>query len=139
MRVENWESKLNLLLEEIVNREKFIRGKNDCGSFVVESINTITDKKIQLYKYKSLKEFKKILKENKKKSLLDLIEDIAKKYNFKKIDISRTQRGDVVYFIDETDLDGTVGVCLGENSMFNWKDGVNLISTFKCKYAWRIE
>ena len=139
MRVENWESKLNNLIKELVAREKFIRGKNDCGSFVIESINTITNKNIELYKYKSLKEFKKILKQNKKKNLLDLIINIAKTHNFKQIDISRTQRGDVVYFVDITDLDGTVGVCLGENSMFNWKDGVNLISTFKCKYAWRIE
>ena len=139
MRVENWESKLNNLIKELVAREKFIRGKNDCGSFVIESINTITNKNIELYKYKSLKEFKKILKINKKKNLLDLIINIAKTHNFKQIDISRTQRGDVVYFIDETDLDGTVGVCLGENSIFNWKDGVKLINTFKCKYAWRIE
>ena len=123
MRVENWESKLSTLVQQVIEREKFVRGLNDCGSFVIESINTITNKNIQLYKYKTLKEFKKILKEN----------------NFKEIDISKTQRGDVVYFIDETDLDGTVGVCLGQNSMFNWKNGVNLISTFKCKSAWRIE
>jgi len=139
MRVENWESKLSTLVQQVIEREEFVRGLNDCGSFVIESINTITNKKIQLYKYKTLKEFKKILKENKKKSLLDLIIKIAKENNFKEIDISKTQRGDVVYFIDETDLDGTVGVCLGQNSMFNWKNGVNLISTFKCKSAWRIE
>tara|TARA_R100001377_G_C3117824_1_gene84865 strand:+ start:159 stop:578 length:420 start_codon:yes stop_codon:yes gene_type:complete len=139
MRVEKWETKLNILIQEVISRKKFIRGKNDCGSFVVESINTITDKNIILYKYKTLKEFKKLLKENKKKTLLDLILNIAKTNNFKSIDISRTQRGDVVYFVDETDLDGTVGICIGSNSMFNWKNGVNLINTFKCKYAWRIQ
>ena len=67
MRVENWESKLSTLVQQVIEREKFVRGLNDCGSFVIESINTITNKNIQLYKYKTLKAFKKILKENKKK------------------------------------------------------------------------
>ncbi len=61
MRVEKWETKLNILIQEVISRKKFIRGKNDCGSFVVESINTITDKNIILYKYKIDKLFLKFL------------------------------------------------------------------------------
>ena len=49
MRVENWESKLSTLVQQVIEREKFVRGLNDCGSFVIESINTITNKNIQLY------------------------------------------------------------------------------------------
>ena len=50
-----------------------------------------------------------------------------------------TQKGDVFYYIDTTDLDGTLGVCIGENVMFNWKKEITLIPKNNCKIAWRIE
>ena len=46
MIVENWDSKLELIIEETKNKEKFIRGKNDCVTFVINSIQAITGKKV---------------------------------------------------------------------------------------------
>ena len=109
MRVENWESKLSTVIHDTVhNKDKFIRGKNDCGTFVINCIECITGKKVFNKKYKE-------------------------------VDISRVQRGDVLYYIDTADLDGTLGVCIGSSTMFNWKDGMQLIPNNKCKIAWRIE
>ena len=139
MRVENWASKLELIIEETKNTEKFIFGKNDCVTFVINCIETITDKKVFDNKYKSIKEAKKIIKSLKSKDLLDIALKIAKENNFKVIDIDKAQKGDVFYYIDTTDLDGTLGVCIGENVMFNWKKEIALIPKNNCKIAWRIE
>lgn len=114
MRIDNWSSKLETIIIELKNKKEFIRGKNDCGTFVVECIEAITGKKVFNKKYKSLSEFKKILKQLKKNSLLDLINQIAEENNFQRIDINRSQRGDVLYYKDNKDLEGTVGVCIGE-------------------------
>ena len=40
---------------------------------------------------------------------------------------------------DNLDLDGTLGVCIGSNTMFNWKKGMTIIPNTKCEIAWRIE
>jgi hypothetical protein len=139
MRIDNWSSKLETIIIELKNKKEFIRGKNDCGTFVVECIETITGKKVFNKKYKSLSEFKKILKQLKKNSLLDLINQIAEENNFQRIDINRSQRGDVLYYKDNKDLEGTVGVCIGEMVVFNWKENIILIEKNKCEIAWRIE
>ena len=139
MRVENWDSKLELLIEETKNKEKFIFGKNDCVTFVINSIETITGKKVFDKKYKTLKDAKEIIKSLKSKYLLDIALKIAKENNFKVIDIDKAQKGDVFYYIDKTDLEGTLGVCIGENVMFNWKKEIALIPKNNCKIAWRIE
>ena len=38
MRVANWEQQLQLQINNIVAYDKFIRGKNDCGTFVINFI-----------------------------------------------------------------------------------------------------
>ena len=139
MRVENWTSKLELVIKELKNKEKFIFGKNDCLTFPVECIEVITGIKVFNNKYKSLDEAKKILKKMKSKDILDVALENAKKYNFKEIDIDKAQKGDVLYYKDTTDLDGTLGVCIGEKIMFNWKESIVLINKADCKIAWRIE
>ena len=139
MRIDNWSSKLETIIIELKNKKEFIRGKNDCGTFVVECIEAITGKKVFNKKYKSLSEFKKILKQLKKNSLLDLINQIAEQNNFQRIDINRSQRGDVLYYKDNKDLEGTVGVCIGEMVVFNWKENIILIEKNKCEIAWRIQ
>tara|TARA_R100000541_G_scaffold12001_1_gene20294 strand:+ start:304 stop:522 length:219 start_codon:yes stop_codon:yes gene_type:complete len=72
MRLENWSSKLELIIEETKNKEKFIRGKNDCVTFVINSIQAITGKKVFNKKYTTLKEAKKIIKSLKSKDLLEI-------------------------------------------------------------------
>jgi hypothetical protein len=139
MRVENWTSKLELVIKELKNKEKFIYGKNDCLTFPVKCIEAITGIKVFNNKYKSIKEAKKILKKMKSKGILDVALENAKKYNFKEIDIDKAQKGDVLYYKDTTDLDGTLGVCIGEKIMFNWKESIVLINKADCKIAWRIE
>jgi len=139
MRVENWDSKLELVIKELKNKEKFIFGKNDCLTFPVECIEAITGIKVFNNKYKSIKEAKKILKKMKSKGIFDVALENAKKYNFKEIDIDKAQKGDVLYYKDTTDLDGTLGVCIGEKIMFNWKESIVLINKADCKIAWRIE
>ena len=139
MRVENWDSKLELLIEETRSKEKFIFGKNDCVTFVINSIETITGKKVFDKKYKTLQDAKEIIKSLTSKYLLDIALKIAKENNFKVIDIDKAQKGDVFYYIDTRDLDGTLGVCIGENVMFNWKKQITLIPKNNCKIAWRIE
>ena len=139
MRVDNWASKLELIIEETKNKEKFVFGKNDCVTFVINSIEAITGKKVFDNKYKTIKDAKKIIKSLKSKDLLDIALKIAKENNFKVIDIDKAQKGDVFYYIDTTDLDGTLGVCIGENVMFNWKQEITLIPKNNCKIAWRIE
>ena len=139
MRVENWTSKLELVIKELKNKEKFIFGKNDCLTFPVKCIEAITGIKVFNNKYKSIKEAKKILKKMKSKGILDVALENAKKYNFKEIDIDKAQKGDVLYYKDTTDLDGTLGVCIGEKIMFNWKESIVLINKADCKIAWRIE
>jgi len=127
MRVDNWASKLELIIEETKNKEKFVFGKNDCVTFVINCIEAITGKKVFDNKYKTIKDAKKIIKSLKSKDLLDIALKIAKENNFKVIDIDKAQKGDVFYYIDTTDLDGTLGVCIGENVMFNWKQEITLI------------
>ena len=139
MRVENWDSKLELLIEETKNKEKFIFGKNDCVTFVINSIEAITGKKVFDNKYKTIKDAKKIIKSLKSKDLLDIALKIAKENNFKVIDIDKAQKGDVFYYLDKTDLEGTLGICIGEKVMFNWKKEIALIPKNNCKIAWRIE
>jgi len=139
MRVNNWDSKLELIIEETKNKEKFVFGKNDCVTFVINCIEAITGKKVFDNKYKTIKEAKEIIKSLKSKDLLDIALKIAKENNFKVIDIDKAQKGDVFYYIDTTDLDGTLGVCIGENVMFNWKKEITLIPKNNCKIAWRIE
>ena len=138
MRVDNWASKLELIISKTINNE-FIRGKNDCFTFVLDSIQAITGKKVFNKKYQTLTEAKKLIKILKCKDLLDVLLKITKENNFKVIDIDKAQKGDVFYYIDKTDLDGTLGVCIGENVMFNWKKEIALIPKNNCKIAWRIE
>jgi len=139
MRVDNWASKLELIIEETKNKEKFVFGKNDCVTFVINSIEAITGKKVFDNKYKNIKDAKEIIKSLKSKDLLDIALKIAKENNFKVVDIDKAQKGDVFYYIDKTDLDGTLGVCIGENVMFNWKKEITLIPKNNCKIAWIIE
>ena len=139
MRVNNWASKLELIIEETKNKEKFVFGKNDCVTFVINSIEAITGKKVFDNKYKTIKDAKEIIKSLKSKDLLDIALKIAKENNFKVIDIDKAQKGDVLYYIDKTDLDGTLGICIGELVMFNWKKEIALIPKNNCKIAWRIE
>ena len=139
MRVNNWDSKLELIIEKTKNKEKFIFGKNDCVTFVINCIETITGKKVFDNKYKNIKEAKKIIKSLKSKDLLDIALKIAEEHNFKVIDIDKAQKGDVLYYKDTTDLDGTLGVCIGELVMFNWKKEIALIPKNNCKISWRIE
>ena len=139
MRVDNWDSKLELVIKELKNKEKFIFGKNDCVTFVINCIETITNKKVFDNKYKNIKEAKKIIKSLKSKDLLDIALKIAKEHNFKVIDIDKAQKGDVLYYKDTTDLDGTLGVCIGELVMFNWKKEIALIPKNNCTISWRIE
>ena len=140
MRIENWESKLEKVIQETINKNYWRIGKNDCITFPVKCIESITNIKVFEKKYKSLKEGKKLLKELRSKDILDLALRTAKEHNFKQIDISKAQRGDILYFVsDRTDFNGTLGVCIGANVMFNWSSGVNLVNKEKCKIAWRIE
>ena len=140
MRVENWDSKLEKVIQELQIKDKFIFGKNDCVTFVIDSIEAITDKKVFDKKYKTLKDAKKIIKILKCKDLLDIALKITKENNFKVIDISKAQKGDVLYYTSSTsDLNGTLGICIGEKVMFNWKENITLIEKNNCKIAWRIE
>ena len=54
MRVENWESKLALIIEETINKKEFKLGVKDCLTFPVKCIETITGIKVFDKKYKSL-------------------------------------------------------------------------------------
>ena len=139
MRVANWEQQLQLQINNILAYDKFIRGKNDCGTFVINCIEAITNKKVFKKKYKTLSGFKRILKNLKKKDLLDLINQIAEENNFKRIDISKAQRGDVLYYKDNRDLEGTVGICVGDRALFNWKEEIAVVPNINCEIAWRIE
>jgi hypothetical protein len=139
MRVENWDSKLQKVIRETIDKEKFNYGKNDCITFTLKCIETITGKKVFNHKWKSLKDGKAIIKKLKKKDLLDIALHVAKEHNFELIDINFAQRGDVLYYKDEFDWDGTLGVCIGDKTMFNWKKGISLILNNQCKYCWRIE
>ena len=140
MRVVDWEKKLDEQVQKLIKSEKFIRGKNDCGSFVVKVINALTNKEVFKKEYKSLKEFKRILKKFKKKDLLDLVNDIALQNNFKRIDVDKAQRGDVLYYTDEkSELNGTVGICIGDRSIFSSKDGIHIKLNNSCTIAWRIK
>ncbi len=139
MRVDNWSSELEKVLEDYKQKKVFKHGKNDCVTFTIDCIEAITGKKVFDKKYKNIKEAKKIIKSLKSKDLLDIALKIAKENNFKTIDIDKAQKGDVFYYKDKTDLEGTLGVCIGESVMFNWKKEIALIRKTDCKIAWRIE
>jgi len=140
MRVENWESKLQNIIQKTVNKNYWRIGRNDCITFPIKCIEVITNIKVFEKRYKSLKDGRKLLKELRSKDILDLALKTAKEHNFKQIDISKAQRGDILYFVNNrTDFNGTLGVCIGENVMFNWSSGINLVNKEKCKIAWRIE
>jgi hypothetical protein len=139
MRVNDWNSKLEEVIKNLKEKKEFKHGKNDCVTFTIDSIESITGKKVFDKKYKNIKEAKKIIKKLKSKDLLDIALKIAKENNFKTIDIDKAQKGDVLYYVDTRDLDGTLGVCIGESVMFNWKESITLIKKEDCKIAWRIE
>ena len=139
MRVDNWSSELEKVLEDYKQKKVFKHGKNDCVTFTIDCIEAITGKKVFDKKYKNIKEAKKIIKSLKSKDLLDIALKIAKENNFKNVDIDKAQKGDVLYYVDTRDLDGTLGVCIGESVMFNWKESITLIKKEDCKIAWRIE
>ena len=138
MRVENWESKLEQVIEKTKNKPEFKYGKNDCITFTLECIEAITGKKVFDRKWKSLKDGKEIIKKLKKKDLLDIALHIAKENNFEEIIINKAQRGDVMYYKDEFDWDVTLGVCIGEKTMFNWKKAIMVVNNNKCLKCWRI-
>jgi hypothetical protein len=138
MRVENWESKLEQVIEKTKKKPDFKYGKNDCITFTLECIEAITGKKVFDRKWKSLKHGKEIIKKLKKKDLLDIALHIAKENNFEEIIINKAQRGDVMYYKDEFDWDGTLGVCIGEKTMFNWKKAIMVVNNNKCLKCWRI-
>ena len=139
MRVNDWNSKLEEVIKNLKEKKEFKHGKNDCVTFTIDSIESITGKKVFDKKYKNIKEAKKIIKKLKSKDLLDIALKIAKENNFKTVDIDKAQKGDVLYYVDTRDLDGTLGVCIGETVMFNWKESITLIKKEDCKIAWRIE
>ena len=138
MRVENWDTKLsNYIIEQ--DKKKFVRGKTDCVNFVIGAIEVIIGKKVFDKPYKSIKEAKKILQKFKKKDLLEIAKDIAKENNFKEIHTNFARRGDVVFLETDEELGGTMGICQGEQSVFKFKAGQDLVPTHKCNIAWRIE
>jgi hypothetical protein len=139
MRVDSWEIKLNEVIEKTKNKEKFEYGKNDCITFTLQCIEAITGKKVFDHKWKSIKQSKEIIKKLKKKDLLDIALHIARENKFNEVDINKAQRGDVLYYKDEYDWDGTLGVCLGDKTMFNWKKSIMLINNDRCMKCWRIE
>lgn len=139
MRVNDWNSRLEEVIKNLKEKKQFKHGKNDCVTFTIDCIESITGKKVFDQKYKNIKEAKKIIKKLKSKNLLDIALKIAKENNFKTVDIDKAHKGDVLYYIDTTDLDGTLGVCIGESVMFNWRDSITLIKKEDCKIAWRIE
>ncbi len=138
MRIENWDTKLSDYIQQ-QQLVKFKRGKSDCVNFVIGAIKTITNKIVFDMEYKSLKDAKKILQELNKKDLLDIAMDIAKDNNFKEIDCVYAQRGDVVFLKTDEELGGTLGVCIGQKSIFRAKNGVETRNTNTCNIAWRIE
>ena len=138
MRIENWDTKLSDYIQK-QQSIKFKRGKSDCVNFVIGAIKTITEKLVFDMEYKSLKDAKKILQELNKKDLLDIAMDIARDNNFKEIDCVYAQRGDVVFLKTDEELGGTLGVCIGQKSIFRAKNGVETRDTNSCNVAWRIE
>jgi len=138
MRVENWDTKLSDYIQQ-QQLVKFKRGKSDCVNFVIGAIKTITKKTVFDIDYKSLTDAKRILQELNKKDLLDIAMDIAKENNFKEIDCVYAQRGDVVFLKTDEELGGTLGVCIGQKSIFRAKNGVETRNTNTCNIAWRIE
>tara|TARA_R110000822_G_scaffold219168_1_gene353406 strand:+ start:149 stop:565 length:417 start_codon:yes stop_codon:yes gene_type:complete len=138
MRIENWDTKLSDYIQQ-QQLVKFKRGKSDCVNFVIGAIKTITKKTVFDMDYKSLTDAKRILQELNKKDLLDIAMDIAKENNFKEIDCVYAQRGDVVFLKTDEELGGTLGVCIGQKSIFRAKNGVETRNTNTCNLAWRIE
>jgi len=139
MRVENWDSKLQKIIRETIEKDKFQYGKNDCVTFTQKCVEAITGKNIFKHKWKSLKDGKELVKKLKQKDLLSAALWVGEQNNFKLIDINFAQRGDILYYKDEFDWDGTLGVCIGSQTMFNWKKGISLVLNSQCKYCWRIE
>jgi len=138
MRVENWDTKLSDYIQQ-QQLVKFKRGKSDCVNFVIGAIKTITKKTVFDMDYKSLTDAKRILQELNKKDLLDIAMDIAKENNFKEIDCVYAQRGDAVFLKTDEELGGTLGICIGQKSIFRAKNGVETRNTNTCNIAWRIE
>ena len=84
-------------------------------------------------------EAKKILNELNKKDLLDIAKDIAKENNFEEVNTTLARRGDIVFLKTNEELGGTMGVCIGEKSVFKTKNGQETKPTNKCDIAWRID
>ena len=138
MRVDNWDTKLSDYIQK-QQQIKFRYGNADCVNFVLGAIKTITGKIVFDMEYKSIKEAKKIINDLNKKDLLDIAMDIGKTNEFKEIDCVYAQRGDVVFFKTKEELGGTLGVCIGQKSIFRAKNGVETRDTNSCNFAWRIE
>ena len=62
MRVENWDSKLQKIIRETIEKDKFQYGKNDCVTFTQKCVEAITGKNIFKHKWKSLKDGKALVK-----------------------------------------------------------------------------
>tara|TARA_R110002096_G_scaffold385874_1_gene579691 strand:+ start:47 stop:463 length:417 start_codon:yes stop_codon:yes gene_type:complete len=138
MRIENWDTKLSDYIQK-QQHIKFRYGNADCVNFVIGAIETVTGKVVFDTEYKSIKDAKQIIQELNKKDLLDIAIDIAKENNFESIGCVYAQRGDVVFLKTNEELGGTLGVCIGQKSIFRAKAGVETRNTNTCDYAWRIE
>ena len=101
MRVENWDSKLQKIIKETIEKDKFQYGKNDCVTFTHKCVEAITGKNIFKHKWKSLKDGKALVKKLKQKDLLSAALWVGEQNNFKLIDINFAQRGDILYYKDE--------------------------------------
>ena len=138
MRIENWDTKLSDYIQQ-QQHIKFRYGNADCVNFVIGAIETVTGKIVFDREYKSIKDAKQIIQKLNKKDLLDIAMDIAKENNFKEIDCVYAQRGDAVFLKTDEELGGTLGICIGQKSIFRAKAGVETRNTTTCDYAWRIE
>jgi hypothetical protein len=136
MRYEQWPE----LLDQYVidnQRKPYKYGTADCVTFMAGLVALITGKDVLKGKrYSGEKSALKLLK--KHGGLYNLVDIQFEKVGFKKIDVMRARRGDVVGF--KTEAHGeTVGVCVGNMFVSQGSDGLVFLPMRKSELAWEVK
>lgn len=149
LKVENWEMNINMFFADRV-LENFSWGGQDCCMFVVDAIREMTGMDVGEWfrgKYSDRKTAFDMMEEYSGGSIVETWDKFAEKYNFKEIDPSALQVGDIATMkvrandpVAYRRSNGvTVGVCLkNQNILSPGLEGLVLSQNPEIVKAWRL-
>lgn len=133
-RYENWE----MFLFNAVDKEKkkpFSYGTHDCVLLASRLIESMTGEDIAAPMRGTYTTALGALKIMKREYGVDNVCDLASLF-LPEIEIKKAKRGDVIFYKDEKNPVGALGVILGENAIIPSDDRCIYVPVSKCLRAW---